>query len=257
MLVGIFQDRYSWCGGSLKFFIKNHPDELEEIREVLESIHIRAYKTKISEEKGKSKPGTAQEETGFKKFIEDFKGKNIGKKGKKGQQHFAYVFPESIINNKLAKEKLNRKSWGFNKKAKWLPPGKVGIGEKLYSPTTLNKRIGKELKERGWIPEVKIPRTDYNGEWVIDFIKNKVGVEVQFGKYAFVDYDVFGKMPIFHKKGKIDCGVEIVPTKKMQSSMSSGPGDIDRIRSDMKARGVSEIDLPILVIGVGPKEKKE
>ncbi len=251
--MGIEQEKYSWKGGTIKFFKANHAVELKEIREVLKFINIQNYKTKISEEKCRSKPSTAQEEECLKQFIKKFSGKNIGKKYKNGRQDFAYVFPKGIMNNEKAEKKLVRKQWGFNKKAKWLPSGKIGIGEKLYDPTALNKRIKNELVQRGWKPEVKISRTDYNGDWSIDFIKNKVGVEVQLGKYSFVDYDVFVKMPIFHKKGLIDCGVEIVPTNKMLSLMSSGPGNINRIRSNMKARGVSAIDIPILVIGVGPK----
>jgi len=47
----------------------------------------------------------------------------------------------------------------------------------------------------------------------MDFVKNKVGVEVQFGKYAFMVYNVCAKMTISHNHDVIDVGVEIVPLK--------------------------------------------
>lgn len=47
----------------------------------------------------------------------------------------------------------------------------------------------------------------------MDFVKNKLGVEVQFGKYSFMVYNVCAKMTIFAKLDVIDCGIEIVPVK--------------------------------------------
>ena len=55
-----------------------------------------------------------------------------------------------------------------------------------------------------------------------NFFKEKIAVEVQFGKYAFVAYDLFGKHMLFYSGGVIDLGIEILPTKKMQAQMFSG-----------------------------------
>ena len=49
----------------------------------------------------------------------------------------------------------------------------------------------------------------------MDFTKENLGVEVQFGKYAFMVYNVCAKMTIFKNLGHIDSGVEIVPTKNV------------------------------------------
>ncbi len=56
----------------------------------------------------------------------------------------------------------------------------------------------------------------------MDFIKRKLGLEIQFGKYAFMVYNVCAKMTIFKNLGHIDCGVEIVPVKAFADDMSSG-----------------------------------
>lgn len=47
----------------------------------------------------------------------------------------------------------------------------------------------------------------------MDFVKEKLGVEVQFGKYAFMVYTVCAKMTIFRNLGHIDAGIEIVPVR--------------------------------------------
>ena len=83
-------------------------------------------------------------------------------------------------------------------------------------------------------------------------MKNKVAVEVQFGKYAFMAYDMFSKMPIFYKQGLIDCGVEIVPMQTMMKEMSTGVSSYQQILCDFDLRGVADIDIPTVVIGIEP-----
>ena len=55
-----------------------------------------------------------------------------------------------------------------------------------------------------------------------DFVKDRVAVEVQFGKYAFVAHDLFVKHLSFYVSDVIDVGVEILPMKELEQDMSSG-----------------------------------
>jgi hypothetical protein len=55
-----------------------------------------------------------------------------------------------------------------------------------------------------------------------DFVKDRVAIEVQFGKYSFVAYDLFVKHLAFYIGDRIDVGIEILPMKSLQSQMSSG-----------------------------------
>ena len=61
----------------------------------------------------------------------------------------------------------------------------------------------------------------------IDFVKSKLGVKIQFGKYSFMVYNVCAKMTIFKNFGHIDAGndavseVEIVPIKALAEQMST------------------------------------
>lgn len=56
----------------------------------------------------------------------------------------------------------------------------------------------------------------------MDFIKNRLGVEVQLGKYAFMVYNVCAKMTIFRNLDVIDTGIEVVPVKSFADEMSTG-----------------------------------
>lgn len=85
-----------------------------------------------------------------------------------------------------------------------------------------------------------------------DFIKDEIAVEVQFGKYSFVPYDIFAKHMGFFAAGEIKVGVEIVPMKVMQAQMSSGPGYYERTIHDIVRQGRGNPAVPLWLIGVAP-----
>ena len=93
----------------------------------------------------------------------------------------------------------------------------------------------------------------------MDMVKNKVGVEVQFGKYAFMVYNVSAKMTIFAKQGLIDSGVEIVAMREMTKEMSTGVSYFEQMKTDLEMRGIADIDIPVLILGIDvtkrPKQK--
>lgn len=137
-------------------------------------------------------------------------------------------------------------------------------GKKLYKPRSLNDAFRKELEPHGW-HKLKVPceypteyyTADYSPAALskgafreIDFIKNRVGVEVQFGKYAFMVYNVCAKMTIFHNIDAIDVGVEIVPLKIFADDMSTGVSYFEQFVWDLEHRGVSNIDIPVLILGI-------
>jgi len=84
----------------------------------------------------------------------------------------------------------------------------------------------------------------------MDFIKDALGVEVQFGKYSFMVYNVAAKMTIFRNLGHIDAGVEIVPVKRFAAEMSSGVSYFEQFVWDLEQRGIADIDVPVLILGV-------
>jgi hypothetical protein len=137
-------------------------------------------------------------------------------------------------------------------------------GRMLYDPRSMNKAFEKGFAERGWKP-VRIP-CEYSDKFYVkgykpqttnkrafremDFVKKNLGLEVQFGKYAFMVYNVCAKMTIFKKLNIIDSGVEIVPVKAFADQMSTGVSYFEQIVWDLERRGVADIDVPALILGI-------
>ncbi len=137
----------------------------------------------------------------------------------------------------------------------------------LYSPSALIEAFKAQFSDKGWTNHKVL--ADYSNEYYVpgytprnrtsresapfrdmDFVKNKLGVEVQFGKYSFMVYNVCAKMTIFAKMGVIDCGIEIVPVKGLVDGMSTGVSYFEQFVWDLEHRGVSDIDIPVLILGI-------
>ncbi len=141
---------------------------------------------------------------------------------------------------------------------------KTMLGKKLYSPRALNKEFDNFLLSKDWIKhreKCDYPKHYYKSDYEpsalskgafreMDFVKNRLGVEVQFGKYAFMVYNVCAKMTIFHNLGIIDEGIEIVPVKAFADQMSTGVSYFEQFVWDLEKRGVSDIDIPVMILGI-------
>ena len=141
------------------------------------------------------------------------------------------------------------------------------MGEKLlYSPMCLNKRFNSLFYQSGWKSHREV--CEYSDEYYVngyhpesnkkhttyremDFVKNRLGVEVQFGKYAFMVHNVCAKMTIFHNLGIIDVGIAIAPIKELAREMSTGVSSFEQLVWDLEHRGVADIDIPVLILGIG------
>ena len=137
-------------------------------------------------------------------------------------------------------------------------------GKRLNDPRALNREFKRAFGALGW--ESRKVACEYSDQYYrpgfkaranslgafreMDFLKNKLGVELQFGKYAFMVYNVCAKMTIFHNLGHIEAGVEVVPVKHFADQMSTGVSYFEQFVWDLEKRGVSDIDLPVLIIGI-------
>ncbi len=141
---------------------------------------------------------------------------------------------------------------------------KTMTGKMLYSPKLLNGAFKKEFAKYSWTKHrenCEYSHKYYTMEYTprkmkgkpfreMDFIKEKLGVEVQFGKYSFMVYNVCAKMTIFKNLGHINAGVEIVPIKQFADNMSTGVSYFEQFIWDLEQRGVSDIDIPVLILGI-------
>jgi hypothetical protein len=179
-----------------------------------------------------------------------------------GKQFIEKKYPHLLAEIKSVIPLINAQSCK-NKESK----EKTMSGKILFSPTALNKCFKKELFKRGWKNKkvnCEYPTKYYSSEYLpktlskgafrdMDFLKEKFGVEVQFGKYAFMVYNVCAKMTIFNKLNFINAGIEIVPIKQFADEMSTGVSYFEQFIWDLEHRGVADIDIPVLIFGIDDK----
>lgn len=115
----------------------------------------------------------------------------------------------------------------------------------------IRKTLPLEAEEQKRIIEAE-GRTAIRSYNQTDFVKDRVAIEVQFGKYSFIAYDLFVKHLAFYVGDQIDCGVEILPMKSMQAEMSSGPGYYEGALYDLVRQGRGVPAVPLVLIGIVP-----
>ena len=126
---------------------------------------------------------------------------------------------------------------------------KAKAGKKLFAPKQMNQDFREAFRSRGYVGlrdtyTITVPNADIaipNASKQIDFVKGKVLVEVQFGQFFSMFYDL-AKFQYFFNENKADVGVEIVPCHGLHAQMSSGVSygeqlvyDIERLKRHFPA----------------------
>lgn len=153
-------------------------------------------------------------------------------------------------------------------------------GKVLYSPVDMNKAFKILLEAKGWrecrtdfyvTTNIKLARETLTlsheeqrkiiedaGEIAhrkynqTDFVKNRIAVEVQFGKYSYVAYDLFVKHMAFYIGNQIDLGIEILPMKSLSSEMSSGVPYYEGEVYNVIRQGRNTPAVPLIILGIAP-----
>lgn len=157
---------------------------------------------------------------------------------------------------------------------------KTKVGKLLYNPSAMNGAFKERLDNLGWHEKItryyitsnislarktlilpreeqrrvieeagEVPLTAYNQT---DFVKDRIAIEVQFGKYAFVAYDLFVKHMAFYIRDEIDVGIEILPMKSLQLDMSTGVGCYESEVYNVIRQGRNTPAVPLVIIGIAP-----
>ncbi len=143
--------------------------------------------------------------------------------------------------NASFKELLNACGWSESRVSYWVTADERLIRKTMQLPPEEQKT---ELVSQGIEPIMSYNQTD--------FVKGRVAVEVQFGKYAFVAYDLFVKHLAFYVGDQIDVGVEVLPMKSMQSQMSSGVPYYEGELYNVVRQGRSVPAVPLVLVGIEP-----
>lgn len=154
-------------------------------------------------------------------------------------------------------------------------------GDALYSPRVMNAEFEERFGQLGWTSNRYSYYIAHNLEQLeamafmdlaaqreyleqrnadviysynqIDHVKNSIAVEVQFGKYSFVAYDIFVKHLAFYTGRVTNVGVEILPTKAMQQEMSSGIAYYEGELHNILRHGRGSPSVPLVIIGIEPE----
>ena len=153
-------------------------------------------------------------------------------------------------------------------------------GKLLYSPKDMNDQFKTNFEKSGWkqrrqtfrvTDDEQLMRGIYDrpeaeqrlaieaagGKAIMsynqtDYVKDRIAVEVQFGKYAFVAHDLFVKHLSFYVADIIDVGIEILPMKELEREMSSGVPYYERDLVNVLRQGRGVPAVPLVMLGVIP-----
>lgn len=164
-----------------------------------------------------------------------------------------------------------------------LSKDKTRRGNTVYDQKQINKRISELLFPLGWksvrtpyyvtgdidtareIAEIREKEAQkkrieekgfeaYGTYNQVDFAKDRVAVEVQFGKYFSVAYDLHVKHTFFYLRSDIDVGIEIIPTRAMCLKMDTGVAWFENEAANVIREGRSNPTVPIIMIGIEPDQ---
>jgi len=122
-------------------------------------------------------------------------------------QTSSYRFAEQVLNSKLATKKEIEDIISS-----------INLGG--YSRPGLNEVFRKQFVEKGWEGQPRIFETVTDIAAKIDYLKNRVGVEVAFSHSSFIGIDLL-KFQIlsYSNLDKIDVGIYITVTKEYKKKL--------------------------------------
>lgn len=160
---------------------------------------------------------------------------------------------------------------------------KTRKGEVLYNQVAINEEFKRILSQSDWGEMktdyyvsgdistakelVKIKDSEKQKEIIlsrgqkllstynqVDFLKDRIAIEVQFGKYFSVAYDLHVKHTFFFLRDEIDVGIEIIPTHAMMRRMDTGVAWFENEVANVVREGRNNPSVPIVIIGIEPED---
>jgi hypothetical protein len=184
------------------------------------------------------KPGLWDE---IAEVIQSISAQDCLKKVSAEKRSMGKLLYSPIEINAAFKRLLRIKEWEESRVSYWVTTDERLIRKTLSMPARDQKR---EIEAAGEKPIFSYNQTD--------FVKERVAIEVQFGKYAFVAYDLFVKHLAFYVGDYIDVGVEILPMKSLQSEMSSGISYYEGELYNVVRQGRGVPAVPLVLVGIEP-----
>jgi hypothetical protein len=171
--------------------------------------------------------------------------KCMTKKSKEKTMHGKYLYNPKALNSEF-RRLFRQDGWNESRYSYYVTTNRLFLPELI--PLQL-KDQKKYLIEKG----ISDPIKSYKQT---DFVKDRVAIEVQFGKYAFVAFDLFVKHLLFYSGDIINVGIEILPVKAMATDpsggrlLSTGIAYFEGEVYNILRHGRSSPPVPLLIIGI-------
>ncbi len=177
--------------------------------------------------------------TEIQSVVESLDAEKCKTKVSKEARTLDQVFYSPIDMNAAMQTSFGTHGWVERRTSYWVTSDAKLIRKTMHMQPAEQKA---EIEKAGLTPIYSYNQTD--------FVKDRVAVEVQFGKYSFVAYDLFVKHMAFYVGDVIDVGVEILAMKSLQSEMSSGVAYYEGELYNLIREGRGVPAVPLILIGV-------
>ena len=129
-------------------------------------------------------------------------------------RNYSYRFAEQVLNSKLALKQECEEI---------LCDPSLDINE--LSRPKFNSELDKRFTDAGWQAQPAVFGGDNQPMAKMDFLKDRVGIEVQFGHSSFIGIDMLKfQIGSYSELDKIDVGIYVVTTKNFQKRMTDEIG---------------------------------
>ncbi|UCH61880.1 MAG: restriction endonuclease [Fidelibacterota bacterium] len=161
-------------------------------------------------------------------------------------KHFSYRFAEQVLNSRLSiKQEIEDV----------LQDPSIKIPE--LSRPHFNQVLDDLFRNKGWQPQPAVFNEPRDPSAKMDFLKDRVGVEVGFGHASFMGIDLLKfQVSSYSSLDQIDVGVYIVTTKSFQKRMIKeykqkwdGSLQFEKVVRYLP-HFKSAIQIPIYVVGI-------
>ena len=124
-------------------------------------------------------------------------------------EKFSFRFAEQVLNSKL---NLLKECESI------LTDKSINIGE--LSRPGFNKILREKFVEKGWESEPKVFHGPDQPDAKMDFLKDRIGIEVEFGHATFMGLDLLKfQVSSYSELDHIDAGIYVTVTQSFQRKM--------------------------------------
>ncbi len=133
-------------------------------------------------------------------------------------ERFSYRFAEQVLNSKLA---IKQEVEGL------LTESSIDVAS--LSRPTFNKVLRERFVGKGWQDQPHVFDDEADPAARMDFLKERVGVEVGFGHASFIDIDLLKfQVSSYSALDRIDVGVYVVTTRRFQQTLGQVQPKLER-----------------------------